>query len=127
MPRKSKARLVEPAYEQAEAPVFARPLGRPLREPYASAVADILLTAEKLRDASVIAVDARAAANRQGSVMTDAENADAAEAWVKELTARIRARADRDGLPIDMVLAFANQILDGRLRLPDGIEPTESM
>lgn len=95
-------------------------------EPWASAVGDILETAIELRQARKRAAEAAAKADaEQFSVLRSStwQQTAAAQSWVHELLARIASRAGRDELDADELLKLANDVIDGRRRLPEGIEP----
>ncbi len=97
-----------------------------IAEPEASAVADILETAIELRHARRRVDEAMAKTGvEQFSVARSSawQQAAAAQSWVHELLSRIASRARREDIEPDQLLRLADQVIDGRRRLPDDIEP----
>jgi hypothetical protein len=93
---------------------------------HAVAIADILATAADLRKATAEALRLRAIADRaQGGALQEAHAARLAEDHVRDLTDRIRGRVERDGLTLGEAIRAAEAVIDGKARLPRGVEPAE--
>jgi len=95
----------------------------------APAVADILGTVAELRLAEARAREARQA---RGAEIFSADprsaycRAGRAEGYVAELRGLIASRARSGDLDAEHLAALAGAVLDGRMRLPEGVEPMEA-
>jgi hypothetical protein len=90
-------------------------------------VADVLGTVAELRQASAAAVRLRSVADQaKGGALLEHNAAEQAEDYVRELTARIAGRAARDDMEPNEAIRLAERVLDGKLRLPEGVETLEA-
>lgn len=92
----------------------------------AQAVADVAATVALLRSVSRDAARLRSLADASpGGALAEHHRARKAEEYVAEITGRIHARAVSAGIDVNDLMRMAGDVIDGKLRLPDGIEAAE--
>jgi hypothetical protein len=94
-------------------------------DPEAAVVADVLHTVAALRLASSTLATLK---RRDGDKTTFGaiEKIERAEGYVRELTERVQSRARAGDVEENELLRLAEAVLDGRRRLPDGIQVLEA-
>jgi hypothetical protein len=94
----------------------------------AVAVADVLATVAELRlaTANLARLRRRSPGNGRQWEIVAIEAEERAAAFVRDLTGRVQARAHSACMPADDLLRLAEAVIEGRRRLPAGVEAAEA-